>query len=112
MSSEAVHGIFLHAHGDASQTFLHVIHDDIKDDVVHKERQSYLSAMQDGVQNGVPRTIGAATHLYACPPLPNLKIETPREQLMISLCLETDKDAQQVDGDVSQTFLLVVLDQI
>ena len=53
-------------------------------------------------------TIGAATHLYACPPLPNLKIETPREQLKISRSLETDKDVQQVLGDVPQTFLLVV----
>ena len=76
--------------------------------MIDKERQSYSSAMPEGVKIGVPRTIGAATHLYACPPLPNLKIETPREQLVTSHSLETDKDVQQVDGDVSQTFLLVV----
>ena len=45
-------------------------------------------------------------------PYQTSKIETPREQLLISRSLETDKDVQQADGDVSQTFLLVVSDQI
>ena len=86
--------IFL-AHGDASQTFLHVIHDEIKGEVIEKEGQSYLSAMPEGAHKSVLRTIGAATPLYACPAFPNLRIETPREQLLISRSLETDKDVYQ-----------------
>jgi len=112
VSSEVEHGIFLHAHGDASQTFLHVIHDEIMGEIIDKERQSYLNAMAERVQNGVPCTIGTAAHLYAWSPLPKLKIETPRKQLLISRSLETDREMQLVNGDVSQTCLLVVLDQI